>query len=131
MSDLHKIVGDNIRRLRENRNIEQQELAQRIGISKQQMWRIEAGQQGTPLSRLEVIASILDVKPYDLLKDSNDIECPINLWIDQLPSDVVKWLDENPKAIDMVVLTKEASEHPGSLEVLQGIANLVRQKMDK
>ncbi|MCS3768352.1 transcriptional regulator with XRE-family HTH domain [Aeromonas hydrophila] len=42
-------IGDNIKRIRKHAGLSQQELAERCGISKSQLSRLESGEQKNPL----------------------------------------------------------------------------------
>lgn len=55
-------ISDNIKRIRKEAGLNQQELADRAGISKSQIWRLEKGEQKNPtLETLIPIATALGV----------------------------------------------------------------------
>lgn len=58
-----KAFGRLLRNLREDLKLEQEEAAQRAGMSRQQWNRLETGQSGTRLETLERIATALELKP--------------------------------------------------------------------
>lgn len=60
--DFLKQVGDNIRRIREEKGISQQELSYRTEISRNQIGRIERGEINTGLSTIYEIAKGLEVE---------------------------------------------------------------------
>ena len=70
MSDIQYFIniGMNIKRMREERNINQRELALRCNIDFQNLSRIERGSPGLTVKTLVKIAKGLCVKPEDLLK---------------------------------------------------------------
>lgn len=58
-----------IRELRVQRNMTVQELADRIGVTKQTMGKYETGKIRPPVDRLEKIAKVLKVNFYDLFTE--------------------------------------------------------------
>ena len=65
--EFHKKVGQNIKKLREEKGISQFKLAIEVDCTPSTIAGIEAG-VNTTLARLYSIAKILDVEPYKLLK---------------------------------------------------------------
>lgn len=68
MEDIKDIIGKNIRILRKQKGQTLQSLSRQIGITHQQLSRIENG-SGTSTSTLERIAAILDVDMKDLMEE--------------------------------------------------------------
>lgn len=62
---------DNIRELRENQNWTQEEMAEKLGMSKNGYAKIERGESDVTLSRLEQIANIFNINISDIIK-TND-----------------------------------------------------------
>ena len=60
-------VGQNVRRLRKERDLLQEELAGRAGVSDQTIRNVEAGRYNTKLETLSKIAAALNVPLGDLL----------------------------------------------------------------
>ena len=60
-------VGRTIRNLRRSREMSVDSLAAKVGVTRQQIIRLEAGTTGTPLARLHIIAGALGVALEDLL----------------------------------------------------------------
>ncbi len=60
-------LGVHIRRLRENKNLSQQDLANDCSIPKSQIARIEVTKINTTIKTLIKIANALDVTPKELL----------------------------------------------------------------
>lgn len=59
-------VGQNIRRIRESKNLSQQELADRCNFEKSNMSRIEAGRTNLTLNTLLTISNVLSVPIKDI-----------------------------------------------------------------
>ena len=69
---LISILSQNIKKIRQNMGISQEELAHRCGLHRTYIGAIERGERNITLSSLEIIASTLDVDIPTLLdKDLN------------------------------------------------------------
>jgi transcriptional regulator with XRE-family HTH domain len=60
--------ADNLRRTRAERYLTQSELAQKVGVSKQTIHRLEAGKTSPSLPTLRELAKALGVTPADLAR---------------------------------------------------------------
>lgn len=65
--ELSKILGDRIRKLREERNISQQNLAELCNVEKSNMARIEAGRTNPTLHTMFKISSALKITLAELV----------------------------------------------------------------
>jgi transcriptional regulator with XRE-family HTH domain len=65
---LENIVAINVRNIRKKKNLTQEALAIKAGLSPNFLACFERGETGLALSRLEKIAKALKVEPYELLK---------------------------------------------------------------
>lgn len=63
--DLKKF-GKKLRELRQERNLTQQELAEKIGVSTNYIGMIERGERNTSLLKVFKLSKILDVKTSEL-----------------------------------------------------------------
>jgi transcriptional regulator with XRE-family HTH domain len=66
---LQIVVGRNIRRLRLERGLSQEELADEIGVHRTYMGGVERGERNLTLRSLERLAQRLGVSPLALLAD--------------------------------------------------------------
>lgn len=64
MSEIVKLLGANIRKIRKSRNMTQEQLAEKADISVPYMTQIELGQKQPTLETVESIAQALNV-PFD------------------------------------------------------------------
>ena len=64
---LYRLVGLSVRDFREKMGVTQEELANKVGVSRTSITNIEAGRQKVPLHTLFEIASFLDVELSELL----------------------------------------------------------------
>lgn len=70
---------DTIRELREHRSWTQEEMAEKLGMTRNGYAKIERGESTPNLERLDEIASILGVKVIELLKlENRHIVCQIS-----------------------------------------------------
>lgn len=69
--DLQRIVGRNIRRLRRERGLSQEELADEIGVHRTFMGGVERGERNLTLQTLERLAERLGVDPVNLLSEAD------------------------------------------------------------
>jgi transcriptional regulator with XRE-family HTH domain len=64
-----KIVGTNVRRLRKERGLSQEELAGEAGIAMRHLGRIERGEGNPTVEIMGKLAAVLDVHPSMLLTE--------------------------------------------------------------
>lgn len=67
-NDLLTAIGKNIKKIRENKNISQAELAARCNYEKSNMSRIEAGRTNLTIGTLLNISQALDIPIISLLE---------------------------------------------------------------
>ena len=65
------VVGRNIRRLRRERGLSQEDLADEIGVHRTYMGGVERGERNLTLRSLERLAQRLGVSPLSLLADTD------------------------------------------------------------
>lgn len=68
LAELRKAIGDNIRRRRVEKQLSQQELADRCGVSRKHINRIEAGESEPGASVLYLLSDALDVSSEEFRK---------------------------------------------------------------
>lgn len=69
--ELQGTVGRNIRRLRRERGLSQEDLAAEIGVHRTYMGGVERGERNLTLRSLERLAGRLGVSPISLLEESD------------------------------------------------------------
>jgi transcriptional regulator with XRE-family HTH domain len=91
-STVYTNVGARIRDERERRNLSQEMLADRVGLTRASITNIEKGRQKVLLHTLLEIARVLDLKPTRLLPDisqlsridlPHDISKNVSRWIER------------------------------------------------
>ncbi len=68
---LQRIVGRNIRRLRLERGLSQEELAEEVGVHRTFMGGVERGERNLTLQTFERLAARLGVDPVRLLQEAD------------------------------------------------------------
>ena len=91
-STVYSNVGARIRDERERRNVSQEMLADRVGLTRTSITNIEKGRQKVLLHTLLEIARVLDLKPTRLLPDISrlsridvppDVSKNVSRWIER------------------------------------------------
>ena len=70
--DIRKIIGNNVRLLRKQLKISQEELAFRTGLHRTYVSGIERGERNPTILIIAKIAKALDVNPQELISNRND-----------------------------------------------------------
>ena len=69
---IQQMLGENVRRYRKSRNLTQEQLSEKLGISQKHLSIIETGTQFASASLIARISSVLEVSPGDLFGGTND-----------------------------------------------------------
>lgn len=96
-------IGEDIKRMRIEKNMTQQELGQKLGVSQQMIGQWETGKANPKKETIEKIAKALDVDPYSLYSfdmASEELEKIINQRISQDKENKDKLLDNYRKLND-------------------------------
>ncbi|EDX72948.1 hypothetical protein MC7420_2566 [Coleofasciculus chthonoplastes PCC 7420] len=70
---LNQVVASNLRKLRQEIGISQEELAGKCGLHRTYVGAIERSERNITLQTLEKLAVSLGVSPLDLLKENSDV----------------------------------------------------------
>jgi transcriptional regulator with XRE-family HTH domain len=87
-------VGRRLRLLRNQKHVSQKDLAERLGITFQQIQKYEKGLNRLPASRMLAICFALDATPNDLFKDLLTKEFP--------PKEVFEYSEQEIEIIEML-----------------------------
>jgi len=71
--ELRNIVGDNIKRCRNQLGISQEKLAERVGLHRTYIGGIERGERNITLDSLQIIASALNISVIELITEKKDV----------------------------------------------------------
>ena len=74
MTEIQRILLTNIKKYRSHLKYSQMKLAELCGVSTSYIGEIEIGRKYPSAGTLEKIVKALDVKPYKLFLDENDID---------------------------------------------------------
>jgi transcriptional regulator with XRE-family HTH domain len=69
VQDIHKTVGAAIRKRRQMKGLSQEELADRAGLDRTHVYRLETGRLSMTLRTLKTVADTLGVRVRDLVAD--------------------------------------------------------------
>ena len=69
---IQQMFGQNVRKYRKARNLTQEQLSEKLGISQKHLSIIETGTQFASASLIARISSVLEVSPGDLFGGTND-----------------------------------------------------------
>jgi transcriptional regulator with XRE-family HTH domain len=67
LQDIHRVVGERIKKARKAKGFTQDEFAERSGLNRVHLYRLETGKQSMTLRTLKVIADTLGVRVRDLI----------------------------------------------------------------
>jgi len=70
--DMRKIVGRNVRRIRLEAGLTQEQFAERSGFAQQYVSSLENGRRNPTVVTIYELATALDVTPIDLLRPNID-----------------------------------------------------------
>jgi transcriptional regulator with XRE-family HTH domain len=69
LQDIEREVGMKIKALRSRKGMTQDELAERAGLNRTHLYRLENGKQSITLRTMKIIADALCVRVRDLVRD--------------------------------------------------------------
>lgn len=70
--DLVQLLGENVRRLRKERGLSQEELAFRAGMKRSYLSDLERGTRNPTVRALDRLAAALTVEPHMLVRDQQE-----------------------------------------------------------
>jgi transcriptional regulator with XRE-family HTH domain len=68
-ADIQRVVAERIKKIRKKKGITQEQLAERAGLNRTHLYRLETGRQSMTLRTLKIIADALEVRVRELVKD--------------------------------------------------------------
>lgn len=74
VSTLYKILGARIKKVRQDKSMSQDDLSEKINISRTSIVNIEQGRQKPPLHVIYKLADVLDIEPHDLLPTLTELK---------------------------------------------------------
>jgi transcriptional regulator with XRE-family HTH domain len=98
-------VGDNVRRLRENVRLTQEELALKSGLSQGYVNQLESGKRRYTQKSLELIAGALSIPVIDLFREEETRHVP------GIAEKVARYERKRPTGKELLSLLKELPDH--------------------
>ena len=93
--DIKKQLGYKIKRLRQQKGITQEKLAELIGIEVSSMSNIETGKYAPSIETLQKLSEVLDAKPWEFYYFDE-------ISPDEMKQELIKALDENQKLLKII-----------------------------
>jgi transcriptional regulator with XRE-family HTH domain len=94
-------IGENVKRVREERGLSQTEVARRCGVAQPSIWGLERGEFNPSAPLLVKLSKALDVSTDELLAEDSSV--PLARAHKKLEDpDVIQWLIDNGAAIAMM-----------------------------
>jgi transcriptional regulator with XRE-family HTH domain len=69
LQDIQRLVAERIKKIRKVKGLTQDQLAERAGLNRTHLYRLESGRQSMTLRTLKTIADALGVRVRELVKD--------------------------------------------------------------
>ena len=77
--DIAKLFGENLRKLRKEANLTQEQLSEKLEISQKHLSKIETGNQFASAQLISKIANVLEINPSQLFEVLNENNFPKQL----------------------------------------------------
>ncbi len=71
---MKELIGNKIRKMRNEKGLSQEELAEKLHISRSALVRMENGESHTWANQLENLSHIFEVEPEEFLKNENNTQ---------------------------------------------------------
>ena len=102
-------IGNNILQILKEKNINQTELAEKIGVSKQVLGKIVKGQKAINAFELRNIAEALNITVDDLLAEKKEVdEKPLLMFMGEIKKNTKKDMEFLTKVISEIISIEEA-----------------------
>lgn len=72
MTTIHELIGARIRETRKSRGIRQEELAERLGLTRTSISNYERGVQTLTVEGLYALCGVLNIQPHALLPNAEE-----------------------------------------------------------
>ena len=100
-------IGLKIRELRKSKDLTLEQLAEQIGLKKQQIWNYENDKSNPPIEKVNLIASALGVLPSDLLNNNEESKVTSDTWAAQLVEELRTEISDMKKREERLMLMLE------------------------
>lgn len=108
MDDLYCLFGRKLKAARRGAKLTQQEVADRVGLTRTSVTNIERGTQHISLRQLYLLAAAVGLQPSEMLPDHNEA------MIEMVPEHARKALEEDAEGLDFAarVLRRSRTQPP-------------------
>src|SRR5690349_3333650 len=99
---LYQHIGEQIKRIRQESNMSQEELANKVGVTRTSITNIERGFQKLPLHLLYNICEVLNVEAISFLPSINDVAGNIKFDSQrkEIPPEISPFIESALKKLD-------------------------------
>lgn len=107
------IVGEIIVQRRKERGLNQEDLAQKVGMSQSAWSRVEKGESNLSLEQLAKVSTALKIKPHDLIAEADKVREALEknkVKVADNKSDAAGWLLLGAAAIALIILASKGKK---------------------
>ena len=80
--NLKKIFGKNVKYYRFKKELTQEKFAEKIDLNSSYVSEIENGKYGPTFEKVEIIAKVLEIKPYILFQENDNTHANLPIRVD-------------------------------------------------
>lgn len=80
--NLKKIFGKNVKYYRFKKELTQEKFAEKIDLNSSYVSEIENGKYGPTFEKIEIIAKVLEIKPYILFQENDNTHANLPIRVD-------------------------------------------------
>ena len=80
--NLKKIFGKNVKYYRFKKELTQEKFAEKIDLNSSYVSEIENGKYGPTFAKIEIIAKVLEIKPYILFQENDNTHANLPIRVD-------------------------------------------------
>lgn len=118
-------IGQRIKKIRELRNLSQQYMAEKLEITQQNYSKMESGDVDFPVSRLQILAKILDIKPEEIFMFDEKVMFNNHYWS----------FKDNSVGIQQGIAENERKQYEARIldlkQEMEKLHNLLKQALSK
>jgi transcriptional regulator with XRE-family HTH domain len=82
------VLGMKIKQLRNSKDLTLEQLADKIGLKKQQIWNYENGKSNPPIEKVNLLADFFGVQPSDILNNNDESKITSDAWANELVNEL-------------------------------------------
>jgi transcriptional regulator with XRE-family HTH domain len=117
MLNMNKVVGNKLKKLRQTKNMSQEQIAEFLNISQSAYARIEQGESNSWAIHLNKICRVFEIEPVELFKSEVNLRSDKNpisdekFIINQLSDKIIEQYEARIKELKKVIKDLKRREH--------------------